>query len=145
MKASCAFLITGLLLFGSTTVAQLLPADESGVIQVLRHIASAQYAYAAACGHGGFAPSLAVLGRPAPGSPLVFLLAANVPPTGTAVLERYGYRIEMTAEPSRKSAAGCWISAGGHADTFLVVARPLDDYTGRWFQMDGKGELTELK
>ena len=73
----------------------------------MRHIAVAQVTYAATCGHGGFAPSLAVLGRPVPGISFGFILRVDVPPTGTAVLERCGYRIEMTAEPSRKSAAVC--------------------------------------
>lgn len=55
------------------------------------------------------------------------------------MLEKYGYRIEMTAKPSAQSPAS------GSADTFLVTARPMPGTTGRSFQIDAEGRLTEIK
>ena len=146
MHGTLAVLVTGLVLLGSSVSAQLMRADEEGVIEALRRIASAQYAYASSCGSEFFAPSLEVLHRPAPASTMPFLSKAHVPPDGATVLEKYGYRIEMTAAPSAKSPAGCsGVGVRGQAETFHVVARTLDDYSGKWFEMDGKGQITEIK
>jgi hypothetical protein len=58
----------------------------------------------------------------------------------------YRYRIEMTALPSPKSAASCHDGpAGGSAETFSVVARPLDGAQGRAFRIASDGQLTEIK
>ena len=121
-------------------------ADEAGVQGAVRGIASAQFAYAAVCGHGHYAPTLAALARPEPGKKVGFLAEHLVPAAGATVIERYRYRIEMVAVPSPRSAASCnGVAAGGSAATFSVVARPLEGFHGRAFRMDSDGELTDIK
>ncbi len=69
-----------------------------------------------------------------------------MPAKGAAVLERYRYRIEMTAKPSAKSPASCnGVPAGGAAETFVIIARPLPGQTGKSFRIDAEGTLTEMK
>jgi hypothetical protein len=112
----------------------------------MRAIVSAQTAYAAVCGHGYYAPTLAILAKPEPGKALGFIDADFVPASGTTVLEKYRYRIVMTAMPSPKSAASCnGVPAGGSAETFSVVARPVDGFHGRAFRIDRDGKLTDIK
>jgi feruloyl esterase len=121
-------------------------ADESGAVQILRFIASAQHAYAASCGKGLHAPSLAVLARRPPGSQFGFLLEEHVPPMGATVLEKHRYRIEMTATRSATSPADCnGTAAGGLASAFTVTARPLPGFSGASYQMDTTGQITEIK
>jgi hypothetical protein len=126
--------------------SQLPPADEVGATGGLRAIVVAQAAYATVCGHGYYAPTLAILARPEPGKTLGFLASDLVPASGATVLEKYRYRIEMTAVPSPRSAASCHgVPAGGSAETFSVVARPLKGFHGRALRIDADGKLTEIK
>jgi hypothetical protein len=146
MTGTRAVLVAGFILVGSTASAQLMRANESGAQSTLRGIVSGQLTYSAVCGNFFFAPSLAELGRPAPGSPTGFILETDVPPKGAAVLEKWNYRIEMTAKPSPKSPASCnGVAAGGLAQTFLITARPMPGYGGKSFQIDHEGKLTEIK
>ena len=109
-------------------------------------IVVAQATYAGSCGHGHYAPTLAALARPEPGKTLGFLTGDLVPAGGATVLEKYRYRIEMVSVPSPRSAASCnGVPAGGSAETFSVVARPLDGFQGRAFRMGSDGTLTEIK
>jgi hypothetical protein len=118
-------------------------ANEAGVRGALRAIASAQAVYSASCAPGFYAPTLAALGRPARGSSAAMLSADLVPSGGATVLERYDYRIEMTAPPSPRSPASCnGVAAGGSAATFSVTARPLPDRSGRSFRIDENGTIT---
>jgi hypothetical protein len=118
-------------------------ADEAGVQGALRAIASAQAVYSSSCAVGFYAPTLAALGRPARGSSDTRLSADLVPPDGGTVLERYGYRIEMTAPPSPKSPASCnGVAAGGSAAAFSVTARPMPQRSGRSFRIDDSGRIT---
>lgn len=121
-------------------------ADEAGLRGAMRAIVSAQATYAAVCGHGLSAPTLADLARPEPGKKLGFLAADLAPATGGASIEKYHYRIEMTAVASPRSAASCnGVAAGRLAETFAVVARPLEGFRGRGFRIDADGKLTEIK
>ena len=121
-------------------------ADENGVKGVLRAITSGQLAYSAVCGNGSFAPTLAALARPEPGKRLGFINDDLVPAAGATDLEKYHYRITMTAEPSPASRASCnGVPAGGSAQSFSVTARPLAGFQGRSFRIDSEGTLTEIK
>jgi hypothetical protein len=112
----------------------------------LRVIASAQATYAGVCGHGHYAPTLAALARPAPGKKVGFLAGDLVPTEDATVLEKYRYRIEMVAVPSPRSTASCnGVPGGGSAETFSIVARPLEGFHGRAFRMDSGGTLTDIK
>jgi prepilin-type N-terminal cleavage/methylation domain-containing protein len=74
-------------------------ANEASAIQTMRNITSAQMAYSATCGNGGFATTLVTLGVPLTGTIVPFL-----PPdlTSAASVRKSGYVISMA--PS--SAAG---------------------------------------
>lgn len=118
-------------------------ADEVGVRGVLRAIVSAQAAYVSGCGRGHYAPTLAVLARPEPGRKASYL-ADLVPAAGATFVEKHHYRIEMMATPSPTSTASCHgVPAGGSADTFSVVARPLAGFQGRTFRIAADGTLTD--
>lgn len=131
------------LLVVATVFAQL-STTEAGALSTIRKIASGQMAFAAACGNGFFAPTLAILGRPEPGREYPFILVTDVPKDGAAVLERNGYRIEIVAKPSAKSSASCnGVAAGGLAETFEITARPVPGQSGRSFHVDTKGVITE--
>lgn len=121
-------------------------ADEAGVRGALTAVVVAQAVYGSACGHGFYAPTLAALARPEPGKTLGVLAGDLVPAGGANVVEKYRYRIEMVAAPSPRSAASCnGVPAGGSAETFSVVARPLEGFQGRSFRMDSNGTLTDIK
>lgn len=129
-----------------TVSGQPPPADDRPVRGALYAIASAQLTYAATCGNGYYAPTLAALARPEPGNKLGFIREDFVPVKGARDLEKYQYRIEMTAAPSPKSGASCnGVPAGGSARTFSVTARPLEGVQGRSYRIDAEGTLTELK
>jgi len=50
-----------------------MTANESSAIGSMKSITSAEIAYSASCGSGGFAPTLVVLGTPAPGTNVGFI------------------------------------------------------------------------
>jgi hypothetical protein len=128
-----------------TNSSRLPPADDSALRGVMAAIASAQASHAAVCGHGFYAPTLAALARPEPGGKPNYL-GDLVPAKGATVLERFGYRIEMTAVPSPKSPASCnGVPAGGSAETFSIVARPMEGFHGRAYRKDADGKLTDIK
>jgi hypothetical protein len=146
MYVTRAVITASLILSTSTACAQGTRTNEAGVQGTLRSIASGQITYSAACGNFFYAPSLAELGRGTPDSPTGFIPQYDVPPKGAAVLEKYGYRIEMIAKPSADSPASCnGVAAGGLAKTFLVTARPMPGLSGTSFQIDHEGKLTEIK
>jgi hypothetical protein len=125
---------------------KLPPADDAGVRGALRAIMSAQLTYSAVCGNGYYAPTLAALARPEPGKKLGFLSDDLVPAKPATDLEKYRYRIAMTAAPSPASGPSCnGVPAGGSARTFLVTARPLGGFHGRSYRIDAEGVITEIK
>lgn len=138
--------VLALLLAIAAPVSAQLSRTEVGVQSTLRGILSGQIAFSVSCGNFFYAPTLAALGRPAPGTTTGFILDTEVPPKGATVLEKYGYRIEMTAKPSPKSPASCnGVAAGGLAQTFLITARPMPGFGGKSYQIDQEGNLTEIK
>lgn len=121
-------------------------ANEAGAQSALRAIVSGQITFSAVCSTGFYAPTLADLGRPAKGEKTGFILDTDVPPKGATVLEKWRYRIEMTAPPAKASPASCnGVPAGGSAQSFVITARPLPGFSGRSFRIDEKGQLTEIK
>jgi hypothetical protein len=129
------------------TLSNKVPvADDAGVRGALRAIVSAQLTYSAVCGNGYYAPTLAALARPEPGKKLGFIYDEMVPAKPATDLEKYHYRIAMTAAPSPASVASCnGVPAGGSARTFFVTARPLEDFQGRSYRIDADGVLTQIK
>src|SRR5436189_241176 len=78
-----------------------MTANEASAIGSMKSITSGQIAYSASCGGGGFAPTLVVLGTPAPGTTAGFLsqdLSQVVAPI------KSGYTFTVTN--SAASAAG---------------------------------------
>jgi hypothetical protein len=69
-----------------------------------------------------------------------------VPAKGATEVEKYHYRIAMTAAAVPGSRASCnGVPAGGSARTFVVTARPVDGYQGRSYRIDADGVLTDIK
>ena len=128
---------------GAVVPSQLPPSDESGARSTLLAITSGQIAYAVECGFF-YAPTLAALAKP-PGLQNGFINAFLAPTGNASVLERYGYRIEMTATPSPKSPRCNGQPAGASSVTFAVTARPMPGFSGRSFRIDANGSLTVIK
>jgi hypothetical protein len=123
--------------------ARLPLTNEDAVKNALYAISNAQRVYARDCGRGYYGPTLASLAKPAPDRPEGFLPDLFVPAGSAFVLEKYGSRIEMSAVPSPTSPASCnGVPAGGSAQTFSIVARPMEGWHGRTFRIDAKGDLT---
>jgi hypothetical protein len=121
-------------------------ADEAVVNSVMRAIAVGQANYALGCGEGYYAPTLAILATPRPGQTDGFVGAHLMPTKGATLLYKDGYRIEMTAEPSPTSPVSCQgVRAGGSAERFFLVARPVEGSRGKAFRIDATGLLTEIK
>lgn len=138
--------VVAVVLASAGAAAQGLPANEAGAQSTLRSLASGQLTYSAVCADFFFAPTFAALGRPQPGQKDGFIPPTDVPPKGATVLEKYSYRIEMTAKPSAKSPASCnGVPAGGSAETFSITARPMSGFSGKSFRIDAEGRLTEIK
>jgi hypothetical protein len=107
-------------------MASPLPlADEVGLMGTLHVISTAQVVYSGDCG-GYYAPTLTILARPEPGKHPGLVSADLATAKGATAVEKYGYRIEMIAPPSPKSVSCHGVPAGGSAETFSVVARPLN-------------------
>lgn len=136
----------GLVVIATTISAQLLPADENGVRSTLRGIASGQLTYSAVCASGFFASSLEALAKPEPGKKQGFILASDVPAKGAKFLEKWHYRIEMTAAPDSKSPASCnGVPAGKSAKTWSATARPMPGFRGKSYRINADGELSEIQ
>ena len=126
--------------------AQMTEMDQSGAISTLRGLVSGQATYAAVCGQGFYAPTLTALAAPEPGQRQGFILESDVPARGTTVLEKYRYRIEMTAPPSPKSPRSCnGVPAGGSAQTWSATARRTRGFAGKSYRINVEGELSEIK
>lgn len=133
-------------LIATTLSAQLLPADENGVRSTLRAIASGQFAYSAACAPGFFAPSFEALARPEPGMKQGFILSSDAPARGAKFLQKWQYRIEMTAPPDSNSPASCnGVPARRSAKTWSATARPMPGFSGKSYRINQDGELSEIQ
>ncbi len=97
-----------------------LAANEGSAIASLRAIGTAQASFASTCGRGGFAQSLADLGR-APGGSAPFI------PPDLAGGEKAGYlfRLEGRGDPIADAADTCNATAAGTRSAFLATANPL--------------------
>ena len=129
---------------GPVVPSQLPPSDEGGARSTLLAITSGQIAYSVECGFF-YATTLAALATPPPGQKNGFINSFLAPTGNATVLERYGYRIEMTATPSPKSPRCNGQPAGGSSATFAVTARPMPGFSGRSFRIDANGTLTVIK
>jgi type IV pilus assembly protein PilA len=122
-----------------------MAGNEASAIGSMRAIVSAQAVYAADCGRGAYAPSLADLGRPnttRPGSSPY--LAADL--AGPEPVRKSGYIIRMTATPLASAAASCnGVPAGQSAMSWAAIAEPeTPERTGsRYFAVITSGVVYE--
>jgi type IV pilus assembly protein PilA len=115
-----------------------LATNESSAIASLRTISSAQAAFAATCGKGGFAQSLADLGRVPAGTHTAFI------PADLATGRKTGYQFELTGNGTVTLAADTCNGATQDAvSSFLATGNPLvDGATGvRAFGVDQTSTL----
>lgn len=119
-------------------------ANEASAVSTMRTISSAEVTFAASCGRGGYAQSLADLSQPAP-SGLTFI----GPDLSQDPSMKSGYEIVLSAEAGSASvtpAAGtCNGSANDAVRAFWAGARPLQlGATGqRAFAIDVRGAIFE--
>ncbi|MBM3817401.1 MAG: type II secretion system protein [Acidimicrobiia bacterium] len=120
-----------------------LSGNEASAIASMRTIHSAQMTYAAGCGGGGYAPSLADLATAPPGG-TAFIPAdlAEATPAGTP---KSGYEFTITATGASVLEAGdtCNSASAASTSTFFVQGDP--DATGtsgvRFFATDETGQI----
>jgi len=95
--------------------------NEASAVASLRVIAQGQVTYSVACGHGGFAPNLLTLGRPAPGSDTPF-----VPPDLSSALVSLKSGYLLTTGPAL-NATRYKVDCNGAVNTsaYYASARPL--------------------
>jgi hypothetical protein len=147
MEGCRSVVVGGLVLVGTMALARCNASEsyEAGATSTLRGIVVGQVTYSAICGNGFYAPTLETLAKPKPGEQSGFILDTDLPRPGTTVLEKYRYRIEMTAPASPDSPAGCsGVPAGQSAKTFSITARP-DGIRAKSFRIDHEGNLTEIQ
>src|SRR5688572_19918227 len=95
-------------------------ANEGSAIASIRTISSAQSAYASSCGGGGYAQSLADLGRPPAGS------APFLPPDiTTGEKAGYGFAIQGAGDPVSDAGETCNNAAQGTVSEFLATGNPV--------------------
>jgi len=130
-------------LLAIVTFPQLLSerqsANEASAIGTLRAINSAQIAFAAACGNGFYAPTLAALAAPAPGQSKGFLAAemAREP------LVTSGYAVTLSPGDVADSPAAC--NGTEVVSAYAVEAVPLTagDSGVRFFATNQEGVIFE--
>ena len=115
-----------------------MAANEGSAIASLRTISSAQAAFASSCGGGGYAQTLADLGRAPMGS-------APFLPADLTIGEKsgYGFVLEGAGKPVADPAATCNGSAEGTMSGFLATANPITDGGSgvRAFGLDDRAAL----
>ena len=114
-----------------------MSGNEASAISSLRAINSAQALYAASCGRGFYAPSLAVLATPpTEGGGEGFISSdLSVDPS-----VKSGYQVNLTAGPAVSgSPASCnGMAAGTLVSTYFVGGNPLSANSGgRYFGTNG--------
>jgi type IV pilus assembly protein PilA len=96
-------------------------ANEGSAIASMRTISSAQSAYASSCG-GGYAQSLADLGRPPAGS------APFLPPDiTTGEKAGYAFAVHGAGDPVSDAGDTCNNAAQGTMSAFLAIGNPVSD------------------
>jgi prepilin-type N-terminal cleavage/methylation domain-containing protein len=98
-----------------------MTANEAAAIGSMKTISSSEIAYSASCGGGGFAPSLVVLGTPAPGTTIGFIsedLSQVVAPIKSGYTYTVGSGAGATAGP-----LDC--NGGATITTYYATATPL--------------------
>jgi type IV pilus assembly protein PilA len=105
-----------------------MSGNESSAIGSLRAVNSAQASFSSACGQGGYAPNLTVLGTPCVAGTQAFISPDLNPATpgvtavGTGV-SKSGYNTDMVAGAG--VAAGTSISGVGVLSDYLATAVPV--------------------
>jgi prepilin-type N-terminal cleavage/methylation domain-containing protein len=139
-------------IIAAIAVPGLLRARQSGneasAIGSVRAVNSAEATYAASCGGGGYAQSLADLGK-APTSGVPFISPDLIPASG-AVATKSGYTLQLDAPTSTTvvlaAANTCNTSGVDALATYFVHAEPVTvGSTGqRSFASDNKGSIYQL-
>lgn len=114
--------------------------NEASAIGSLRAIVSAQAAYAASCGSGFYAPTLANLAQP----PLTSAGDGFIgPDLGADPSLKSGYNVSLTAGPPASGApASCnGAAAGTVATTYFASAEPATAGDGRFFGTNQGGTI----
>ena len=113
-----------------------LSGNEASAIGSVRTVSSAQAAFAASCGGGGYAPTLAVLGT-APVGSVPFI------PADLAGGTKAGYAFTVSNAASAQvmaQAATCNNAANSHTEFFTDAAPTTPGTTGvRYFATDQTG------
>jgi len=98
-----------------------MTANESSAIGSMKSITSAEIAYSSSCGSGGFAPTLVVLGTPAPGTSVGFI-SQDLSQVAAPIKSGYTFSVGNGAG----AAAGptdC--NGGGTISAYYASATPL--------------------
>ncbi len=113
-------------------------ANEGSAIASVRTISSAQATYASSCGGGGYAQSLADLGR-APMGDAPFLSADLAAGTKAG----YDFSVQGTGQTVAAAADTCNGAADDTNSAYLAMANPTQDGTSgvRAFGVDNRGVL----
>ena len=103
-----------------------MSADEAAAISALRAIGSAQSTFAASCGSGFFAPTLALLGTPPTGSTSSAFIGADL---NTDPSSKSTYMFTLTAgEVATGAPATCNGGVAGIVvETYFVSAAPFNE------------------
>src|SRR3954471_13747802 len=109
----------------------------------LEGLVSGQAAYAASCGGGFYASSLAVLTTVPPGGSVGFIIDDLRPASGQTFAEKWHYRFEVRSPPSDRSPVGCQgVPAGTSGETWAATATRLKGYAGNSYRIDADGRLS---
>jgi hypothetical protein len=113
--------------------------QRSGAVAALRAVQMAQQNYAMACGQSFYAPSLEALGRPPAegGEPF---LERDLGKAGEVVRAGFVYRMRTTPAPGAPAACN-GVPAGEAAQTYVVVAEPVDGTSGPFYAMNTNGMI----
>jgi hypothetical protein len=115
-------------------------ANETSAVGSLRAVVGAQALYAAVCGGGYYAPSLARLGIPPDGGSTFVLPDLAVDPA-----RRSGYTFVLTpGEAVAGAPASCnGEAAGAVVSSYFVSAAPTDAPGGKFFAVNQDGTIYE--
>jgi len=136
-------IIIGLILVTAVAVAIALPSlrgarmksNEASAIASLRAINSAQAAFAANCGNGMFAATLAGLAAPAAGASAGFVS----PELGSDPATRSGYTIRLIAPAAANAPRAC--NGAEVAGAYFAAAEPVTlGSTGAQFFATNQGD-----
>ena len=116
-------------------------AGAASAIGAMRAINSAELTYAITCGNGFYAPNLTTLGTPPPGSQEPFI-SPNM--SGSDVVTRSGYTIQLTAEPYAGSPGTCnGLDPDAAGQGFRAGADPTQPTNVRFFATNATNMIYE--